>query len=117
MHLRTASTTSAVRWALRGIRDLDGETGRDAARERAALLTTLASARHSQDRLNECEPLYRRAMEEAGFAGDEIAFARAASGLDSALFLLGRASMRRRTPSGRSRSTSGPGISRARAPS
>ncbi len=90
MHLRTASTTAAVRWALRGVRDLEGLSGPDAARERAALLTTLASARHSQGRLDECEPLYRRAMEEAGFAGDEIAFARAASGLDSALFLLGR---------------------------
>ncbi len=91
MHLRTASTTAAVRWALRGVRDLEGLSGPDAARERAALLTTLASARHSQGRLNECEPLYRRAMEEAGFAGDEIAFARAASGLDSSLFLLDRA--------------------------
>ena len=56
---RAGHFLSAVRWANRGLRMLDGVEGADAARRRARLLAALATIRMRQRRLADAERLAR----------------------------------------------------------
>ena len=89
---RVGRTALAIRWGRRGLRALDGLSGRAAARERASLITTLAAVRRQQGRAADVERLCREGIAEAQVAKDELLLARAFFNLDWALVVLGRAS-------------------------
>lgn len=91
VHERVGHTAIAFRWGRRGLRALDGLSGRAAARERAGLTTTLAAVRRQQGRASDAERLCREAIAEAQRAEDELLLARAYFNLDSALVDLDRA--------------------------
>ena len=87
---RVGRTRSAVRWAHRGLRELEGVDGPEAAAERARLVTTLGSVRRQQGRTAEAARLFRDGLRDAELAGDDVLEARAGFMLDWALFELGR---------------------------
>ena len=88
---RAGRVPSAVRWAQRGLRALDGHDDRAAARCRAPLLSLLAGARQREGRMDDSIALCHKAIAEAEAAGEEAALAQACHILDWALFDSGRA--------------------------
>ncbi len=87
---RVGRTRAAVRWARRGLRELDGIEGPEAAAERARLITTLGSVRRQQGRAAEAARLFGEGLAAAAQAGDDVLEARAGFMLDWVLFELGR---------------------------
>lgn len=88
---RAGHLPSAVRWTLRGRRELAGLDGEEAARIRARLLSLLATLRQRQgDREPEAIVLCRQAIAEAERSGEDAALAHACFILDWALFDSGR---------------------------
>ncbi|UTI64272.1 AAA family ATPase [Paraconexibacter antarcticus] len=81
---------TALRWARRGRRTLDGAEGDEAAALRARLLAVEAFVRQRQDRLDEAIRLARQVVDEATAEGAEAAKARAFVLLDWALAMQGR---------------------------
>jgi class 3 adenylate cyclase/tetratricopeptide (TPR) repeat protein len=80
-----ARLTTAVRWAHRGLRQLDGLPDRDAVIWRARIIGRLAFYRLRQGRLNEAERLCRQAIEQATKVGELEAEAYASWVLDVVL--------------------------------
>ncbi len=87
---RAGHFLSAVRWANRGLRMLDGVEGADAARRRARLLAALATIRMRQRRLADAERLAREGIAAAEASGELSALARACQTLEVALVESGR---------------------------
>jgi class 3 adenylate cyclase/tetratricopeptide (TPR) repeat protein len=88
---RAGRAPSAVRWAQRGLRALDGLGDPLAARVRAPLLSLLAGARQREGRMDDAITLCHQAIAEAQAAGEDAALAQACHILDWALFDAGRA--------------------------
>jgi tetratricopeptide (TPR) repeat protein len=88
---RAGRAPSAVRWAQRGLRALDGLDDPLAARVRAPLLSLLAGARQREGRMDDAITLCHQAIAEAQAAGEDAALAQACHILDWALFDAGRA--------------------------
>jgi tetratricopeptide (TPR) repeat protein len=82
--------SGAVRWLNRGLRRLEGVSGREARAWRARLIAELGSIRQRQRRYREAERLCREAMTDGEATGELRAQARACYTLDWALFELGR---------------------------
>ena len=82
----------AVRWVKRGLRALEGVDGDEAAACRARLVSTLATIRQRQGRMDEAISLCQRAIDEAQVAREDIALAQACHVLDWALVQSGRPS-------------------------
>ena len=89
LHLRVLP---AVRWVKRGLRALEGVDGDEAAACRARLVSTLATIRQRQGRMDEAISLCQRAIDEAQVAREDIALAQACHVLDWALVQSGRPS-------------------------
>jgi tetratricopeptide (TPR) repeat protein len=85
-----ARLATAVRWARRALRQLEGLDDREAVVWRARLLARLAYYRIRQGRLTEVEPLCHAAIAEAKSVGELEAQAYASWVLDLALFESGR---------------------------
>jgi tetratricopeptide (TPR) repeat protein len=85
-----ARLATAVRWAQRGLRQLEGLDTREAVTWRARTLARLAFYRWRQGRLRESEELCHRAIAEARPVGELEAEAYASWVLDVALFESGR---------------------------
>jgi tetratricopeptide (TPR) repeat protein len=85
-----ARLATAVRWAQRGLRALEGLDERDAVVWRARILARLAFYRWRQGRLGESEKLCHAAIAEAKPVGELEAEAYASWVLDVALFESGR---------------------------
>jgi class 3 adenylate cyclase len=81
---------AAVRWATRGLRELEGLELEEAALWRARLLAVLAYFRYRQDRLADAERLCRQAMAEAEASREMRALAMSCYVLDLTLVELGR---------------------------
>ena len=88
---RAGRVPSAVRWAQRGLRAVDGLDDPAAARTRAQLLSLLAGARQREGRMHDAIALCHEAIAEAQAAGEDAALAQACHILDWALFDAGRA--------------------------
>jgi tetratricopeptide (TPR) repeat protein len=89
---RAGRVPSAVRWAQRALRTLDGLHDRAAGRCRAPLLSLLAWARQHEGRMDDAIALCHEAIAEAEAAGEDAALAQACMMLDWALYDSGRAS-------------------------
>ena len=87
---RSGRFLSAVRWARRGLRTLDGQSGEEAERRRARLLASLATIRMRQRRLGDATRLAREAIVVAESSGELSALARANQTLEVALVESGR---------------------------
>ena len=79
-----------VRWALRGLRTLDGVADREAAATRVRLTAMLATLRQRQGRASEAIALCRAAIPAAEAASEDRALAHACYVLDWALVESGR---------------------------
>ncbi|MDX6657048.1 MAG: hypothetical protein QOH62_1841, partial [Solirubrobacteraceae bacterium] len=88
---RAGRVVPAVRWALRGLRALEGLEDQDAGACRARLLSTLATVRQREGRMGDAIALCDRAIAEAEAAGEDAALAHACFVLDWALVDSGRA--------------------------
>jgi tetratricopeptide (TPR) repeat protein len=88
---RSARLSTAIRWAHRGLRTLEGLDGREPVIWRARTLARLAFYRIRQGRLLEAERLCHQAIAEAEPVGELEAAAFAYYMLDFALFEAGRA--------------------------
>ncbi|HSD77723.1 MAG TPA: tetratricopeptide repeat protein, partial [Solirubrobacteraceae bacterium] len=95
---RADRTVTAVRWARRGVRVLEGLESRRARRVRARLTSMLATVRLRQGRVDEAIALCRSAIAEAEAAREQEALAHACFILDWALVDAGRAGEARYSP-------------------
>ena len=87
---RAERLSGAVRWARRGLRNLENTQDPAARGLRAQLLGSLAYTRERQGRYDEAESLCRMAILEAEAVGEEPALAYACYILDLVLFESGR---------------------------
>jgi class 3 adenylate cyclase/tetratricopeptide (TPR) repeat protein len=87
---RSGRLSAAVRWANRGIAQLETARGDEASRLRARLTASLAAIRGMQGRHREAEALARAAIAEADAVGELPAAALARRVLDTALVDAGR---------------------------
>jgi class 3 adenylate cyclase/tetratricopeptide (TPR) repeat protein len=88
---RAARLVPAVRWALRGLRTLEGLDDQRAGACRARTLAIFAAARQRAGRVSAAIELCHRAIVEAEAAGEDAALAQACVILDWALLESGRA--------------------------
>lgn len=87
---RAGRYSAALRWIRRGLRLLEGVSGRAAQRQRAQLTVWCGAIRQAQGRQSEAIRWCRLAIEEAGASGERDALAHAYYVLDWALVDLGR---------------------------
>jgi class 3 adenylate cyclase/tetratricopeptide (TPR) repeat protein len=87
---RAERLSGAVRWARRGLRNLENAQDPEARGLRAQLLGSLAYTRERQGRYDEAETLCRMAILDAEATGEQRALAYACYILDLALFESGR---------------------------
>ncbi|HWH93871.1 MAG TPA: adenylate/guanylate cyclase domain-containing protein [Baekduia sp.] len=87
---RAGQAARGASWFTRGLRELDGVPGQEAAAARARLVASMAQLRQRQGRSAEAIALSERAIEEAEAAGEQAALAHALCVLDWALAFSGR---------------------------
>ena len=82
--------TSAIRWLMRGLRELEGISSDEAAEERAHLMTSIAWARLQSGKPRDAMRWCLDAIEEAQRASSKAALAQAYSLIDHVYLALGR---------------------------
>lgn len=87
---RAGQAARGASWFARGLRELDGVPGQEAAAARARLVASMAQLRQRQGRSVDAIALSRRAIAEAEAAGEQAALAHASCVLDWALAFSGQ---------------------------
>ncbi len=88
---RVGNYSQAVRWCNRGLKELAGQTGKDAIEVRARLLAWLATVRQAQGKNRQAIAVCQEAIEEARRAGSIRHEASALVVMDLALINMGKA--------------------------